>query len=120
MQIYVDILIQTVVPIIIAFIASSGFWVFLDKRRSDKTRSPKSAETELLIGLAHDRIIYLGAKYIARGWITHDEFENLEKYLFTPYLRLGGNGTAQRIMDEVKKLPFDKTEITNAHAQGDD
>lgn len=115
MQIYVDILIQTVVPIIIAFIASSGFWVFLDK-----TRSPKSAQTELLIGLAHDRIIYLGTKYISRGWITHDEFENLEKYLFTPYLRLGGNGTAQRIMDEVKRLPFDKTEITNAHAQGDD
>jgi len=94
-------LIETVIPIIIAFIASSGFWVFLDK-----IRSPKSAQTELLMGLAHDKIMYLGKKYITRGWITQDEYENLEKYLFGPYKKLGGNGTAERIMEEIDKLPI--------------
>lgn len=29
----------------------------------------------MLIGLAHDRIVYLGMSYIDRGWITQDEYE---------------------------------------------
>ena len=29
----------------------------------------------MLIGLAHDRIIYLGMTYIERGYITQDEYE---------------------------------------------
>lgn len=60
----------------------------------------------MLIGLAHDRIIYLGLKYIERGWITKDEYENLIDYLYVPYDKLGGNGSAQRIINEVKKLPI--------------
>lgn len=115
MPIWVEVVANTIVPIIIAFIASSGFWLYLEK-----TRVPKTIQSELLIGLAHDRIMYLCSKYIARGWITHDEYENLDRYLFGPYEKLGGNGTAKRLMDEVKKLPFDRTEITNAHSQGDD
>lgn len=101
----IDILIQVLVPIIIAFIASSGFWIFIDK-----IRSPKTAQTELLMGLAHDRIMYLGGKYIKRGTISQDEYENLHKYLFSPYLKLGGNGTIVRIMEEVDRLPI-KTEF---------
>ena len=49
-------------------------------------------------------ITWLGMKYIERGWITKDEYENLYEYLYKPYAELGGNGSAKRVMDEVNKL----------------
>lgn len=49
---------------------------------------------QLLVGLAHDRIVYLGMKYIERGYITRDEYENLNDYLYVPYAAAGGNGSA--------------------------
>lgn len=80
-------------------LASSGFWAFLQSRRGKKDH-----HTELLIGLAHDRIIFLGMTYVKRGWITQDEYENLVTYLYEPYKKLGGNGTAERVVKEVTKL----------------
>lgn len=59
--------------------------------------------------LAHDRIIFLGMHYIERGWITQDEYENLYEYLYKPYEKLSGNGSAKRIMTEVNKLPIRKS-----------
>jgi len=66
-------------------------------------------ETQMLIGLAHDRIIYLGMAYIERGYITQDEYENLYEYLYKPYEKLGGNGSAKRIMTEVDQLAIHKS-----------
>ena len=60
----------------------------------------------MLVGLGHDRIVYLGLKYIERGWITHEEYENLNEYLYVPYSKMGGNGSAERVMENVRKLPF--------------
>lgn len=60
----------------------------------------------MLIGLAHDRVINLGMTYIERGWVTCDEYENLDRYLYKPYSDLGGNGSAAKIMKEVGKLPI--------------
>lgn len=81
--------------------ASSGFWVYL--RRRDEA---KSAHTMLLMGLAQDKITYLGMKYIARGWVTYDDYEHLRRYLYEPYVRLGGNGTTEKIMRAVEELPL--------------
>lgn len=99
-------LLQILIPVIIALITSSGFWVFIT---SYKDR--KSHQTELLIGLAHDRIVQLGMHYITRGWITQDEYENLNVYLYKPYEQLGGNGSAKRIMLEVDRLKIVKNKI---------
>lgn len=71
-------------------------------KRSQNT----NASTTLLLGLAHDRIIHLGMSYIRRGWITKDEYEDLDKYLYGPYSTFGGNGLAERVMTEVRKLPI--------------
>jgi len=88
-------------PIVLALLASSSFWMFLEKK------SQRSGlQTDLLIGLAHDRIVYLGMNYIKRGWIYHDEYENLVTYLYKPYERLNGNGSVLRVMEEVNKLPI--------------
>ena len=93
--------VQILITAIFSVLASSGFWAFIMKK-SDK----KDSETRMLIGLGHDRIIELGLKYIQRGWITEEEYENLNDYLYKPYEELGGNGSAKRIMKEVNKLPI--------------
>ena len=93
---------------LIAGATSSGLCsliIFLIQRR-DKKKGKRSAETEMLLGLGHDRIVYLGGTYNKRGYITQDEYENLYQYLYKPYERLGGNGTASRVMREVEKLPI--------------
>lgn len=94
-------LVKTAVTILITLIGSAGFWSYLDARRAKK-----SASTRLLIGIAHDRITFLGMKYVERGYITRDEYENLNDYLYEPYAEAGGNGSAKRVMEEVRKLPL--------------
>lgn len=95
--------VQFTVTIICSLLASSGLWTWIQKK-ADK----KSVKTQMLIGLGHDRIISLGMRYIERGWITEDEYENLYDYLYLPYEAMGGNGSAKRIIDEVKKLEIKK------------
>ncbi len=92
--------IQTVLTAIFSVLASSGFWAYWGKKHEDK-----SARTRLLVGLAHDRIMQSGTYYIERGWITIDEYEDFHKYLYMPYRELGGNGTAEVIMNDLKSLP---------------
>jgi hypothetical protein len=96
-----DSTIQIIVAVFSSVLASSGLWAYLQKR-SEK----KDVKTEMLIGLAHDRILYLGMTYIDRGYITDDEYENLHHYLYEPYNKLGGNGSAKRVMAEVEHLPI--------------
>ena len=93
--------VQMVITIICSVLASSGFWAYLMKR-ADK----KDIKTQMLVGLGHDRIMYLGLKYIERGYISADEYENLNTYLYAPYKAMGGNGSAERVMAEVSRLPI--------------
>lgn len=92
---------QTLLTVVGAVLASSGFWAYFQNRFNRST-----VQSRMLIGLAHDRIIYLGMTYIERGWLTKDEYENLYEYLYSPYEKLGGNGSATRIINEVNKLPI--------------
>lgn len=94
-----EIWISSIVSIVVAVLASSGLWTFIQKI-SDK----KDARTKLLLGLAHDRIMFLGMSYIERGHITQGEYENLHDYLYSPYKEMGGNGSATRIMQAVDRL----------------
>lgn len=101
---------QMIVTIVCAVIASSGFWAYIQKRNENK-----DVRSQMLLGLAHDRIVDLGMKYIERGYITQDEYENLNDYLYEPYKKMGGNGSAKRIMTEVNSLPIHKSSY---HKQG--
>lgn len=93
--------VNMILTLLTGIFASSGFWSYWTARHKNNT-----AERRLLIGLAHDRIIYLGIKYIERGYITQDEYENLNDYLFEPYEKAGGNGSAKRVMQTVRQLPL--------------
>ena len=89
---------QMTLTIVGSVLASSGFWAYMQRKceRND-------VRTEMLIGLGHDRIVSLGMFYLERGdWITQDEYENLNDYLYVPYEKIGGNGSAKRIMEEVR------------------
>lgn len=78
-----DTTLQIFVTVLCSVLASSGFWAII-QRRLDK----KDVRTQMLVGLGHDRIMSLGMKYIERGYITKDEYENLNKYLYAPYVKL--------------------------------
>ena len=100
-----DPLWNMLLTVICAVIASSGFWAFIQHKIDRNDASKK-----LLIGLAHDRIMWLGNQYIGRGWMTTDEYENFRVYLYDPYAESGGNGSAKRIMKEVdEKVRIVKT-----------
>ena len=94
--------------------ASQGLWALIlyFVQRKDKKREKEDEElknqSQMLLGLGHDRIIFLGTEYLKKGSISEHEFENLNKYLYEPYKKLGGNGTAEKIMEDVKKLPVKK------------
>lgn len=92
---------EIVIALLSAIIASSGFWALVIKRVDTKDNYKK-----LVVGLGHDRIMALGMRYIERGSITTEEYENLYEYLYKPYKECGGNGSAERIMQEVNKLPI--------------
>lgn len=94
---------QVITSVLIALISSTGLWSYIANYRNKH-----DAKTRLLIGLAHDRIIYLGTMFIDRGYITPDEYENLHDYLYAPYAENGGNGSAKRVMEQVKSLPIKK------------
>jgi hypothetical protein len=98
--------IELLITFLTSMIASSGFWLFLDKKNTTRDLSKR-----LLIGLAHDRIICLSMQYIDRGSITKDEYENLCEFLYLPYLAMGGNGSVKRLMAEVDKLPILQSNI---------
>lgn len=100
-------LLQLVITVLCSVIASSGFWAYMQKKSETK-----DVKTQMIVGLGHDRIVHLGMTYLERkdengqAYITRDEYENLHDYLYVPYKKLGGNGSAERVMEEVKKLPI--------------
>ena len=91
--------------IIIAAFASTGLWSVISML-VQRYMERKSDYAMMMRGLGHDRICYLGECYIKRGCITRDEYENLVDYLYIPYKKLGGNGTAEKVINEVKQLPL--------------
>lgn len=92
---------QMLLTVAASLTASSGFWAWFMKRTEKR-----SATTQLLLGLAHDRIVFLGMEYIRRGWLTKDEYDDFIKYLYAPYANFGGNGLAEKIKEEVARLPL--------------
>ena len=95
-----SIIYNIIVPIVITILGCTGFWSFVQKQHEKHDSSQ-----DLLLGLAHDRILDLGTTYLERGdWITKDEYENIHEYLYAPYERRGGNGSAKHVMNKIDGL----------------
>lgn len=97
--------VKMVLTIAASVFASSGFWAWMQARHEKK-----DAKTQMILGLGHDRIMFLCTKYLERGWISYVELDDLTKYLYTPYQKMGGNGTAAQLMDAIQKLPIKQPE----------
>ena len=98
---------DAVVTIIVALLGS-GIWNFI-LQMVGFYHTKQSSSQKMLLGLAHDRLYSLLDEYLIRGYITTDELENLE-YLYKPYRELGGNGTCERMYEQVTLLPHKKEE----------
>lgn len=92
---------QLWVTILCALITSAGFWALIMKI-VDK----RSAKSKIILGLGYKAIRDSAMEYIARGNMTQNEYEDLYKYLYRPYKDMGGDGSAERLMREVDKLPI--------------
>lgn len=95
--------VKTIVTLIVAIFASTGFWSFIQNRLDRK-----DAKTKMILGLGHDRLKYLCEHFINQGWISSDDYEDLYKYLYQPYRQMGGNGAVEKLMGDVQKLPMTK------------
>lgn len=95
---------DVILAIIVSVFASSGFWAFaLHVYQHHKKQ--ESAEDKAIRALLHDRVFDITKCLIARGNVTAEEYDNL-KYLYEPYVEMGGNGTCQKLKQEVDKLPI--------------
>lgn len=105
-------LIEVVIAIAGSAFASSGLWTLI-------LYKVKQKDTGLLMtrGMAHYQIIEEGQKFIDRGWITHEEFDDFMKYLGNPYLESGSNGLAKKMIDDISDLPFKS--ISSIHSTMD-
>lgn len=99
--------IDIIVTLAVAVFGSTGFWSWVQSRGKKK-----SAESRLLLGIAYSEIIRRSEHYIHQGYIAVDEYNELNRYLYEPYRDMGGNGTAQKLMDEVRKLPTEKEALS--------
>ena len=106
-----------IITVITSVLASSGVWsvlLFILQRkaqRQDKEADKDTTEKKMLLALAHDRIYYLCEQILRefadkdRTGTDVDEYENL-RILYEGYRALGGNGTCERLFNEVSKLPI--------------
>lgn len=101
---------QMIVTALLSAITSSGVMsliVYLIQRRDkkkEKEEANNSAQSRMIIGLGHDKIIYLTDRFVRRGAITLKEKRNL-KFLCDPYFDLGGNGDCRIGYDACQLLP---------------
>lgn len=93
---------STIITIIITLFASSGFWTLILAVYNNRHKA-KSAESELLLGLAHDRIYELCKEILRTGEMTEQEYDNI-RHIYDPYIKMGGNGTAKKLMEQVEDL----------------
>lgn len=96
--------------ILVAIIGSNAFFTFVQFliTRHDNAKNALSqhekAQNDMLIGLGHDKLLYLTDKFVQRGGITLKERRNLD-YLYKPYHAAGGNGDCQIGYEACEKLP---------------
>lgn len=94
---------EFVLALVVACIGSNGLWAWISSKSKKRTNDNK-----LLMGLAYSEIINRAERYIERCCVSTDEYHELYHYLYEPYKDMGGNGTAARLMEQVKSLPAPK------------
>lgn len=93
---------SNIITILITIFASSGFWTLILAIYNNRKKK-KSTEAELLLGLAHDRIYELCKEILHTGEMTDQEYDVI-RHIYDPYIKMGGNGTARKLMEQVEDM----------------
>lgn len=93
---------STLITVLVTVFASTGFWSLVTAIYNAKSKA-KSAEIEMILGLGHDRIYELCKEILKTGDMTEQEYDNL-RHLYDPYVKLGGDGTAEKLMEQVEDM----------------
>ncbi len=101
---------QMIITALISALSSSGvmslvlYLIQRHDRIKDQKAAENSAQSRMLLGLGHDKIIYITDKFVRRGCITLKEKRNLE-FLYKPYHDMGGNGDCKIGYEACQELP---------------
>ena len=87
-------------PAITALLGGSGIWAWA-KAKNERN----DTEDKLLLQVAKNQLVNQGRKYLKRGYVTMDEYEEYEAE-YRIYSTLGGNGLARRVFKQVDDLPI--------------
>lgn len=91
--------------IAVSIFGSSGFWLIIQK-----ILESKSSMRRMVLGIGYERLVSACKKHIEAGWISVEELEDMDKYLYQPYISMGGNGTAEHLFTIVMGLPKEDPE----------
>jgi|LSQX01.2.fsa_nt_gb hypothetical protein len=92
---------EMLVTSLVTILGSSGIWGYITVKHTKSKTSDK-----LLRGISQHLIIQEGRRLIEKGYVTTSEYTNMHRGLYRPYKRAGGNGLAEKIINEVEKLPI--------------
>lgn len=95
--------IEAIVSIIIALVASQGFWALI-LYKVQKYDEKKDIRARADLAILHDLVYKYTRKAINRGYTTFYEFDNTTM-LYDIYTEYGGNGTGAQLYAEFCKLP---------------
>lgn len=101
---------STTAAALVTGITTILLWILKENKKERASEADIKAGLRILLS---DRIKHLGKVYIARGYITIEEYEDLQRMNNVYKNNLAGNGFIKHIMQEVEKLPIkpDKTEM---------
>lgn len=79
-------------------------------RKLRKKKTENDVLRDAMMALLHDRLYAACSFFIAQGWCSLEDRNNLE-YLYRPYKELGGNGTGENLYRKCLSLPYDEREM---------
>lgn len=86
---------------LVTILGSSGIWGYITVKHTKARTSDR-----LLRGISQHLITQEGRRLIEKGYVTPSEYTNMHRGLYKPYKQAGGNGLAEKIINEVDKLPI--------------
>lgn len=74
-------------------------------KKKDEEKANTTAQSLMIRGLCHDKILNRASRYVTRGGITLREKTNLRS-IYEPYHDAGGNGDCEEGWNACEELPI--------------
>lgn len=101
----------TIITALIAGLCGSGvtgliqFFVNRHDAMNSKVDENQEDMKNALKGILHSLIMENGKEYLEEQSMPLDDYNELNDYLYEPYVKLGGNGACKRLMEELEAKP---------------